>query len=630
MKQAGYRPEIDGLRAVAVLAVVIFHAGFTNLSGGFIGVDIFFVISGYLITGIIYQPASPFSYKDFYNRRIKRLFPALIFTIATSFIFAYFILTPKELKSFSLSAILSIIPASNILFWQESGYFDTSAAFKPLLHTWSLSVEEQFYIFWPAILIAMGKLLQKRHIPYAIVALTAASLILSQYMVYTDKNQAYYLTPYRAFELLTGSILVWIKSERTIKEKYKNILFITATTSLTALFFIYNKSTPFPGINALFVCALTAVIILVSDSSLARLILANKPMVGLGLISYSLYLIHWPITVFYKLYFDANLTIWDSGLIIILSLLSAIFMYYYVERPFRYSNSLPPPFSRKGAIIYLCAAFIVLLPSAHAALTQGWLWRLPKELQLSIKEIENNRNAYWRLIDEETSSYTQKSNRVLVIGNSFAIDIFFALKSTHNYQVRYSGSTSHECYALSEKIAPDSKIDCQKNFKALINNTNTKNADFIIINERWVIEKETEPYLKSLSNSIQEIKKINPQASFVIVGPRQTFDGASVYKQIIDHGRLTDANQLLSRSYHSRPAMLALNKELQKFSNKNNYLYIDIDALFCHKEICDVVTPEGKIIYWDFGHWTMAGAKHLHNKLIENNLLPFSVVKAKQ
>ena len=329
-----YRPEIDGLRAIAVLSVVIFHAGFDVLGGGYLGVDVFFVISGYLITKLIrneYVNNGSFSYLNFYRRRAKRLMPALFFTLIVTFVACFYILAPREFQKFSQSLIYSVFSLSNIFFWRESGYFDTDSQFKPLLHTWSLSVEEQFYIFWPFLLVFLFKYLKDRHALYYIIILTMLSALSSIVMLKIDKSAAYYLTPFRVFELMIGGVLVWIEKANYRYDKLKSICFSLSIIVLLSLFFIYDKNISFPGINAFFVAVLVAFIIFSSNSSAGKFVLASKMMVYIGLISYSLYLAHWPIMALYKYYVMESLSVYESAFLIILSTAIAVFMYHFIE-----------------------------------------------------------------------------------------------------------------------------------------------------------------------------------------------------------------------------------------------------------------------------------------------------------
>ena len=210
-----------------------------------------------------------------------------------TFVACFYILEPREFQKFSQSLIYSVFSLSNIFFWRESGYFDTDSQFKPLLHTWSLSVEEQFYIFWPFLLVFLFKYLKDRHALYFIIILTMLSALSSIVMLKIDKSAAYYLTPFRVFELMIGGALVWVEKTNYRNDKLKSICFSLSMIVLLSLFFIYDKNISFPGINAFFVAVLVAFIIFSSNSSAGNFVLASKIMVYIGLVSYLLYLAHY-------------------------------------------------------------------------------------------------------------------------------------------------------------------------------------------------------------------------------------------------------------------------------------------------------------------------------------------------
>jgi peptidoglycan/LPS O-acetylase OafA/YrhL len=254
-----YRREIDGLRAVAVLPVILFHAGFSAFSGGFIGVDVFFVISGYLITTIILaeKEKGTFSLATFYERRARRILPALFFVMLCCFPFAWLWLLPSHLEDFSKSLIAVSAFSSNILFWQESGYFATAAELKPLLHTWSLAVEEQYYVLFPLFLMLMWKL-RKRWILGSLVVIAMASLALAQWGAYSQPSATFFLLPTRAWELAIGALIAFyflyrknhvdfITANKTISET----LGILGIVLICYSIIVFDKSTPFPSFYAL-------------------------------------------------------------------------------------------------------------------------------------------------------------------------------------------------------------------------------------------------------------------------------------------------------------------------------------------------------------------------------------------
>ena len=288
---AAYRADIDGLRAIAVLSVVAYHVGLPPFSGGFVGVDIFFVISGYLIGGIVEREmrAGIFSFAGFYARRARRLLPALAGVLLFSYGAAALLLAPSETIDYAKSAIATIFAASNILFWKGGGYFSPAAELNPLLMTWSLGVEEQFYIFFPIVLALLLRLRGQR-VFVGLAVLSAASLALSVWAVRHAPTGAFYLLPARAWELGAGILLV-LKPPR-VGPALADGLGIAGLALLLVPIFGYDAHTSFPGLTAVPPVLGTVLLIAVPQSRINRFVLSAPPLVLLGLISYSWYLWH--------------------------------------------------------------------------------------------------------------------------------------------------------------------------------------------------------------------------------------------------------------------------------------------------------------------------------------------------
>jgi len=339
-----YRREIDGLRAIAVLPVIFFHAGFAAFSGGFIGVDVFFVISGYLITTIILSDMNKqqFSIVTFYERRARRILPALFFVMLCCLPFTWMWLTPKHIKDFTLSLKAVSSFSSNFLFWDESGYFSVASEWKPLLHTWSLAVEEQYYVLFPLFLMALWKL-RKRWIFGALMAVGAISLIVAQWGAYHAPSATFFLLHARFWELAIGALIAFYflyksEHERFIKSRKKTSELGGFVGLLLICYSIYafDKNTPFPSLYALLPTVGTGLIIIFATSeTFVGRFLGIKPMVGIGLISYSIYLWHQPLFVFAR---HRSLTEPGTTLLLVLSAASILLAYIswrFVERPFR-------------------------------------------------------------------------------------------------------------------------------------------------------------------------------------------------------------------------------------------------------------------------------------------------------
>src|SRR5262245_37675381 len=335
-----YRPEIDGLRALAIVPVVLFHAGIPGFAGGYLGVDVFFVISGYLITSLILvgvQTGGRYSFRSFYERRARRILPALFVVMLTSLPFAWLLLTPEALRGFGASLLSTSFFYSNILFWRESGYFDVATELKPLQHTWSLSIEEQFYLVFPITLVAIYRR-APRLVGPVLLAGMLVSLVLAEALNGGHPRATFYLAHGRAWELLLGAYLAF--RERTAPfaagSRSGGLLTLAGLLLVVGSMFAFDRGTPHPGIPALAPTLGTALVIVCGrTSSPARWLLTRRAVVLLGLISYSLYLWHQPVFAFARAWTVREISLAGYVCLIGLSLLLAWLTWTWVERPFR-------------------------------------------------------------------------------------------------------------------------------------------------------------------------------------------------------------------------------------------------------------------------------------------------------
>ena len=357
-----YRSEIDGLRALAVIPVIFFHAGINFFSGGFVGVDVFFVISGYLITTIIIRELNnnTFSIKSFYERRARRIFPALIFIILISSIISFIFLTRSELVSYFKSVIATLLFFSNLYFYKTSPYFRSESDLEPLLHTWSLSIEEQFYIMFPITLLLFYKFF-KRYIFLMLIFGFVASLFICQFLALkTGGTLNFYFTFSRAWELALGAICAYIIIYKNLSYSVliKNLLSTVGVILILFSVFSFSRQTVFPSFYTLVPTIGTSLIILFADRhTFINKILSIKFLVGIGLISYSLYLWHQPLLAFGRIFFD-DLSIVQKLILIFLSVLMSIFSYFFVEKIFRNKKKINSNFFFK--IIFITSIFLVL------------------------------------------------------------------------------------------------------------------------------------------------------------------------------------------------------------------------------------------------------------------------------
>lgn len=364
-----YRPDIDGLRAIAILTVVLFHAGLAWVPGGYVGVDIFFVISGYLITAHTYNEvrAGTFSFATFYTRRAKRILPALLVVLAASLLAGWLLMTAEELRQFTTSAIATIVGASNMLFWWKTNYFAPTAEQMPLLMTWSLGIEEQFYFVFPILLLLLYRFRQN-WLFGAVLGLCIVSFALAVVGVRTAPSSTFYLLPMRAWELGAGALLAISEIDRHRIWQNKPRWFANAAGLLglgliAAAVVFFGKGTPFPGEAAL-LPVLGAVLLIAGQGGwVNRYILSLKPLTAIGLVSYSWYLWHWPLLSFGSVVTDRPLPLVSGLALITLALALAVITYKYIEQPFRHTKLMPRTLLPRYGVVSLVAAVLFAIVS---------------------------------------------------------------------------------------------------------------------------------------------------------------------------------------------------------------------------------------------------------------------------
>ncbi|MFL6690102.1 MAG: acyltransferase family protein [Alphaproteobacteria bacterium] len=378
-----YRPDIDGLRAVAVLSVVLYHYRVQPFSGGYVGVDIFFVISGFLITSLLRADLENgrYSIVRFYERRIRRIFPVLFVLALAATAGALLVLFPSDLRRYGDSLLGLALFASNFTFWGAAGYFDVDALRKPLLHTWSLAVEEQFYLFFPPLLFLLWQF--GRRALFAVLALLCVvSLALSIWAVHTSPVAAFYLLPFRTWELILGALLALPRINLPVGRQVIESIAVLGIALIATSVFAFSADTPFPGAAALLPCTGTALLICAGAGkfpSLVTRVLAWRPIVAIGLISYSLYLWHWPLLVFARYLVFRDLTTSETALLIALSFALAIISWRYVEQPFRAAQGR---FTR-AQIFWLAGTgtIAVLACAALSSMDGGLPQRFPSQIR---------------------------------------------------------------------------------------------------------------------------------------------------------------------------------------------------------------------------------------------------------
>lgn len=370
-----YRRDIDGLRAIAVMGVILFHFSIGYVPGGFTGVDVFFVISGFLITQVILNNLDDgeFTFGSFYLRRFRRLFPAFFTTLVVSVVAGALLFSTEQMTRFGISISAATLSVSNILFWSEHGYFDVASHLKPLLHTWSLSVEEQFYLVWPITLVWLSR--------YGRRAVVAGLLIIfvvslgSNLLLQTYQSALFYLSPFRFFEFVIGAAVIFLP--RPSSNLAKEIANLTGLALIASAYQTYTATMLFPSYPALVPTVGTALVLWGGTARWSGLLLRNSLAVGIGLISYSLYLVHWPLLVFWEYVHRAPLLFHEKLFLLALTFSLAALMYVFVERPFRARSIsgfqvLPRSFAAATA----AATLLMTAAGLQIWASNGWLWRL--------------------------------------------------------------------------------------------------------------------------------------------------------------------------------------------------------------------------------------------------------------
>ncbi|MFN3470721.1 MAG: acyltransferase family protein, partial [Novosphingobium sp.] len=375
---AQYRRDIDGLRALAILPVLGFHAGLPGFSGGFVGVDVFFVISGFLITGIIAREIDEgrFSLLRFYERRARRILPALLLMIAVVLGAAALFYLPADFAGVPRSALMTLLFMANAWFFTQTGYFGGPADSMPLLHCWSLAVEEQFYLAFPFLLWACARFAPHYRARALVLAALLSFAIAFAKQADTD-GFAFYLLPARAWELLAGSLLALHLPGRTGSQRWSEVLALLGLLLIAGAVLLYDRSTVFPGVSALAPVGGAALLIRHAPGTMTGRLLSTRLLVGTGLISYSLYLWHWPIIVFADYLTDAPQGPVFKAALIAASFLAAWASWRFVERPFRD----PRRFGQRrifqlalGGMGAIAAIALTLVPLG------GWPSRFPVEV----------------------------------------------------------------------------------------------------------------------------------------------------------------------------------------------------------------------------------------------------------
>lgn len=592
-----YRPDIDGLRALAIVPVLLFHAGFSTFSGGYVGVDVFFVISGFLITSILLKDIHNSSYSiiDFYERRIRRIFPALFSVILFVLLVAPFALLPDDYNFLPKEVAGALLFVSNIVSWRKSGYFSSDAEERPLLHTWSLGVEEQFYIFAPIILFFIIVKL-KRKPDLFLLGIFAASFLLSIFLTGPKPSAAFYLLPSRTWELMAGSLLALNRVAKPRSALLNELIALAGFAAIVGSVFLFNAKTAFPGYAAALPVFGSVCIIFAAQQTLVGKLLSLKPVVFIGLISYSLYLWHWPLIVFFR---NWNLLMDSSGrwLVVAVSLVIATLSWRFIERPFRNRSAFPAARLYKTSAVGLA---ILVAVSAATWTKGGWPTRFSPQTQAFIaahKDFSPARSScHFNGGVPETSSYchfgTEKPT-VAVWGDSHGVELSRALGNNHVslYEITYSACPP----ALGFQL--DVRPNCIAHNQRAINFIEADKAIKVVV---MVARYEAYPtsFYRNLNESAEQLMAHGKKV--IIVGP------------VPSPG--VDVPTTLARG---RDPQFAFNNPA--FDNIKKYIDADVvrfmpSSVLCQQNKCNMLV-NGKPLLFDNNHLSMASANYVASYL---------------
>ncbi|WP_010177409.1 acyltransferase family protein [Aquimarina agarilytica] len=625
-KKHFYRPDIDGLRAIAVMLVILFHAGFTSISGGFVGVDIFFVISGFLITSSINKQMSQgtFSFQNFYLKRIRRIIPVLVFIMFIVTIPAYFILFSDDFENYSRTIIHTILSTNNFHLWIKSNdYFAESTELIPLLHTWSLSVEEQFYIIWPPLLLLLHKKFNLKNRLLGVIVLLFLSFMLSVFLTHINMQMAYFLLPARLFEMLMGGVLAifWYKLPEFSKIQNHIISSVGFFMMLLpALLLTQNDS--FPGINALWPC-LGASLFIISGKEASKMgvfntILKIRVLVFIGLISYSMYLWHWPLLVYVK-YLGFELTKPIALGVIILTILLSYLSWKFIEQPFRYRYI----YDFKNTLLKVLLPSVIICVSLYGVIDHfnGFpnrftaLSEFDKDANFPSKL---RRNCYRKLrignIEECGLGTPKDQLDGMLIGDSFANHSAAFLEVLANDAHMYfhdSAAGGYPVLADVDDITGEYRYDPEFGEKRL---ALAKKYEYVILAANWerFLDKKSKNYqlvLKTVGELVETGKKV------IVIDPLRKTTPMDLHKmkmfKVRNIAKIKKEDLLVP--FYKRPDDYIVYEFKRKFPTIK---IVNLNTVMCNGNYCDYEINDN-IVYRNSNHLNTSGARLLGERYLK-------------
>jgi peptidoglycan/LPS O-acetylase OafA/YrhL len=632
-----YRPEIDGLRALAVIPVILFHAGFQEVSGGFIGVDIFFVISGYLITSIITSDlqADTFTLAGFYERRIRRILPALFLVMLVCLPCAWILMIPGEMKPFSESVLSVTAFVSNIFFWRTSRYFGGAAELKPLLHTWSLAVEEQFYLIFPVFFIFLWKHLRQR-IWITFSAVAVVSFMAAEWGSLNQPFATFYLLPTRSFELIVGAIVALKLSSNGIalREPARWTLVKNQMASVAGIVVIgyailfFDRRMPYPSAYTLLpVVGTSLVILFATPANLTGKLLSTRLFVGTGLISYSAYLWHQPVFSFARMSGGDSITNLVLMFLCLLTFFLAFLTWKYIERPFRDLEY----YNRSTLFKFVGTACLCLITfGVFGSYSNGFLFRFngSDRYLASISNFETGKYVRTKFLERMNKDFNpgDMRRRVLIIGDSYAQDLvnsIFEIGADEHWQIS-TKYVSNGCGNLflpreefTQMVGSYMKQQCAKEassfgFGELYGDQKLRRL-MLDADEIWYASKWLAWEAKLISTSVQNT--VRHSANSVKVFGRKNLGSVN-----IRYFLSKNIDERISIRSSVDPETIEVNILMRE--RLGFPIFVDIQKLICSDQLltCSPFTHKGEVLSHDGGHLTSFGAKYLGARLLASGV----------
>lgn len=622
-----YRKELDGIRAVAVVPMVLFHAGIEQFNGGYIGVDMFFVVSGFLITSIFLaeKAENRFSMVRFYERRARRILPALFLVVSVTMLLAWLWMTPSQLTSLSGSALSVVLYVSNFFFWQQGNYFGVASEQMPLLHTWSLGVEEQFYVIFPVFMVLIWRLGARNSV--SVIAIIAVlSFALAEWGTRAFPSAAYYLTPTRAWELLAGVLAAYylLDSQGQPRSECELRSGLGLALLLGAIF-TYDDSTPFPGVYALVPVAGTLLIILYAGSgTIVGRLLSTRLMVWVGVLSYSIYLWHQPLFAYARILGVSSEEHWFFLLLGLVAVGLAYLTWLFVEEPFRNRNR----FSRASIFKFSSIAAVVTGSCAAIAVTTdvGQFRWTPDQLKV-LDYTSYPREDYYRekrcflLPGQGFGDFSDEckgSDSALTIwGDSHAASLYMGLFAVGDSGVG-SQLTVAACPPILGYVSPANR-SCKNLNQDIFAFLASGGTESVILLADWRYHSSVSGWLDNLHATVEQLVKGGVRVYLIGSLPQWRPSLPVLVAKDMRAQNLGLSN--LSSQYRLRDwrQLHELDADLLALAQETGAVFLPLMVDLCRQDLCDALIPGGEgvaLMAWDHSHLTMEGSLYVGERLM--------------